>query len=319
MEDDEYLDKLMKEVEKPAGIGHNSQHYLDEKERLFVKLIRGRDEITAKTVAEAKEIIRKGKLERLDYDVNVMGKALSELRIDPETGERLSNDNYGKLVSVIFQKLTETKWFCFHYRADCIWAYENPDEYKKAREMFPNLTSIRMVREKYGSWQVSNGLYSKYKPLREMVKPESEDVVAKHYEERLKKHEEEKRKIFEDAVTEMMTSVKEGKASPEDAAKAAWEKSEAKRKEIEENPQVVDLLAHIKSTKNFKIDVVSANFVASMEQLIHKFPEEHIYSNISRSLSNDPINIKVPALHKMAGILNSLCEEYQIQTRNMQH
>lgn len=317
MGDDEYLDKLMREVEKPAGVGHNSQHYLDEKERLFVKLIRGRDEITAKTISEAKEIIRKGKLERLDYDVNVMGKALSELRVDPETGERLSNDNYGKLVCCIFQKLQQTNWFNRNYRASCLWAYENKDQFDFMRSEYPSILSLQTLQRKYSQWQNDRG-YGRVLSTGH-VEPEAEDVVAKHYEERLKKHEEEKRKIFEDAVTEMMTSVKEGKASPEDAAKAAWEKSEAKRKEIEENPQVVDLLAHIKSTKNFKIDVVSANFVASMEQLIHKFPEEHIYSNISRSLSNDPINIKVPALHKMAGILNSLCEEYQIQTRNMQH
>ena len=319
MDDDEYLDQLMSEAQKPAGIGHNSQHYLEEKERLFVRLIRGRDEITAKTLAEAKEIIRKGKLERLDYDVNVMGKALSELRIDPETGKRLSDENYGKLVSFIFQKLKDTKWFNFNYRADCIWAHENPEDYKKAREMFSNVTSIRTLRAYYDSFQSSKGLYGKYDHLRGDVEPEVEDTRAKYYEEQLKKHEEDKRKVFEDTVAEMLTGVKEGKISPEEAAKAAWEKSEAKRKEIEENPQVVDLLAHVQSTKNFKVGVVSANFVASMEQLIHKFPEEHIYQNISRSLSNDPINIKVPALHKMAGILNSLCEEYQIKTPNMHH
>lgn len=317
MDDDEYLDQLMSEAQKPAGIGHNSQHYLEEKERLFVRLISGREEITAKTLAEAKEIIRKGKLERLDYDVNVMGKALSELRIDPETGKRLSDENYGKLVSCIFQKLQDTKWFNFNYRASCVWAYENKDQFDLMRSEYPSILSLQTLQRKYSQWQNDRGYGSVLADY--PVEPEVEDTRAKYYEEQLKKHEEEKRKVFEDTVAEMLTGVKEGKISPEEAVKAAWEKSEAKRKEIEENPQVVDLLAHVQSTKNFKVGVVSANFVASMEQLIHKFPEEHIYQNISRSLSNDPINIKVPALHKMAGILNSLCEEYQIKTPNMHH
>lgn len=316
MDDDEYLNDLMAKADG-SRIGHNSQHYLEEKERLFIDLVKQRNQITSKTIAEVKELVRKRKLERLEFDVNVMGKALSELRYDPETGRRLNDGDYGKVVCGSFSKVQHTKWFSRNYRAGCVWGYENPEELKRAKGMFPKLTSIHTLMRNYRSWQAEHG--TRVNPYKDLEEPEVEDTRAKYYEEQLKKHEEEKRKVFEDTVAEMLTGVKEGKISPEEAVKAAWEKSEAKRKEIEENPQVVDLLAHVQSTKNFKVGVVSANFVASMEQLIHKFPEEHIYQNISRSLSNDPINIKVPALHKMAGILNSLCEEYQIKTPNMHH
>lgn len=316
MDDDEYLNDLMAKAEG-SRIGHNSQHYLEEKERLFIDLVKQRNQITSKTIAEVKEIVRKGKLERLEFDVNVMGKALSELRYDPETGKRLSDENYGKVVSRSFSKVRDTKWFSYDYRASCVWGYENPDELKRAQDMFSKLTSIHTLMRNYRSWQIEQG--TRVGPYQDLEEPEFEDLREKYYEEQLKKHEEQKRKAFEDAIAETLAGVKEGKVSPEEAAKAAWEKSEAKRKEIEENPQVVDLLAHVQSTKNFKVSVVSANFVASMEQLIHKFPEEQVYSHLSKSLAMDMINVKVPALHKMANILNSLCEEYQIKTPNMHH
>lgn len=123
-----------------SGIGHNS--LAKSKSLLIEDLIKQRDNMSKEGLEELKEKKREIKLRKFDFDVNVMGKELSELRYDPETGSRLSNEYYGKLVSAIFKTVAETTWFTSQYRASCQWAYENPEDLEKVKEDNPRCLSV---------------------------------------------------------------------------------------------------------------------------------------------------------------------------------
>jgi hypothetical protein len=123
-----------------SGIGHNS--LAKSKSLLIEDLIKQRDNMSKEGLEELKEKKREIKLRKFDFDVNVMGKELSELRYDPETGRRLSDENYGKLVCKIFETVEHTAWFTRPYRAACQWAYENPEDLEKVKEDNPRCLSV---------------------------------------------------------------------------------------------------------------------------------------------------------------------------------
>jgi hypothetical protein len=103
--------------------------------------------------------------------------------------------------------------------------------------------------------------------------------------------------------------VKEKRKSPVEAAKEAWDRSEKKRKKMEDAPNVFDLNSHIKSTENCSVDVSAVNLVVAMEQLISKFDRRDVTMYLHAAIQDDVVNIKIPALHEMADILTELCEE----------
>jgi len=126
-----------------SGIGHNS--LAKSKSLLIEDLVKQRDDMSKDGLEELKEKKREIKLRKFDFDVNVMGKELSELRYDPETCRRLSDENYGKLVSLIFETFKDTPWFTSFYRAACQWAYENPEELSLVRERNPRCFSVQSL------------------------------------------------------------------------------------------------------------------------------------------------------------------------------
>jgi hypothetical protein len=123
-----------------SGIGHNS--LAKSKSLLIEDLIKQRDNMSKEGLEELKEKKREIKLRKFDFDVNVMGKELSELRYDPGTGRKLSDENYGKLVSKIFKTIVNTDWFTRNYRQACQWAYENPEDLEKVKEDNPRCLSV---------------------------------------------------------------------------------------------------------------------------------------------------------------------------------
>jgi len=126
-----------------SSIGHNS--LVKSKSLLIEDLIKQRDNMSKEGLEELKEKKREIKLRKFNFDVNVMGKELSELRYDTETGRRLSDENYGKLVSLIFETFKDTPWFTSFYRAACQWAYENPKELSLVRERNPRCFSVQSL------------------------------------------------------------------------------------------------------------------------------------------------------------------------------
>lgn len=113
---------------------------------------------------------------------------------------------------------------------------------------------------------------------------------------------------FGDVVEDLET----GRKTPREAAQEAYQRTEAKRKEMENSPNVFDLKSHIKSTDNCSIDVSAVNLVVAMEQLISKFDRRDVIMYIHSAIQDDVVNIKVPALHEMADILTELCEDFPL-------
>lgn len=123
-----------------SSIGHNS--LTKSKSLLIEDLVKQREDMSKEGLEELKEKKREIKLRKFDFDVNVMGKELSDLRYDPETGRKLSDDNYGKLVCTIFKTIGHTTWFTRNYRSACQWAYENPEELALLMEDNPRCLSV---------------------------------------------------------------------------------------------------------------------------------------------------------------------------------
>ena len=115
---------------------------------------------------------------------------------------------------------------------------------------------------------------------------------------------------------DILEDVKEKRKTPVEAAKEAWDRSEEKRKEIENRPNVFDLNAHIKSTEHCTVDVSATNLVVAMEQLISKFDRRDVMMYLYSAIHDDVINIKIPALHEMSDILIELCEQLPLEGRN---
>jgi hypothetical protein len=116
--------------------------------------------------------------------------------------------------------------------------------------------------------------------------------------------------------SDLKKAVKEKQKSPVEAAKEAWDRSEEKRKEMEDRPNVFDLNAHIKSTEHCNVDVSATNLVVAMEQLISKFNRRDVTMYLYSAIHDDVINVKIPALHEMSDILIELCEQLPLEDTN---
>jgi cell fate (sporulation/competence/biofilm development) regulator YlbF (YheA/YmcA/DUF963 family) len=118
---------------------------------------------------------------------------------------------------------------------------------------------------------------------------------------------------------DILEDVKEKRKTPVEAAKEAWDRSEEKRREMENNPNVFDLNAHVKSTEHCTVDVSATNLVVAMEQLISKFDRRDVMMYLYSAIHDDVINIKIPALHEMSDILIELCEQLPLEGTNKQN
>ena len=118
---------------------------------------------------------------------------------------------------------------------------------------------------------------------------------------------------------DILEDVKEKRKTPVEAAKEAWDSSEEKRREMENNPNVFDLNAHVKSTEHCTVDVSATNLVVAMEQLISKFDRRDVMMYLYSAIHDDVINIKIPALHEMSDILIELCEQLPLEGTNKQN
>ena len=124
---------------------------------------------------------------------------------------------------------------------------------------------------------------------------------------------------------DILEDVKQKLKTPVEAASEAWERSfseereairDRKQKEMEERPNNFDLNKHVKSTEHCTVGVSATNLVVAMEQLVSKFDERDIKMYLHKALKEDIINIKIPALHKMADILKDLCEDLPLKQIN---
>ena len=116
--------------------------------------------------------------------------------------------------------------------------------------------------------------------------------------------------------SDLKEDVEEKRKTPVEAAKEAWDRSEEKRKEMEDRPNVFDLNAHIKSTEHCSVDVSATNLVVAMEQLISKFNRRDVMMYLYSAIHDDVINVKIPALHEMSDILIELCEQLPLEGTN---
>jgi len=118
---------------------------------------------------------------------------------------------------------------------------------------------------------------------------------------------------------DILEDVKEKRKTPVEAAKEAWDRSEEKRREMENRPNVFDLNAHIKSIEHCTVDVSATNLVVAMEQLISKFDRRDVMMYLHSAIHDDVVNIKIPALHEMSDILIELCEQLPLEGTNKQN
>lgn len=128
------------------------------------------------------------------------------------------------------------------------------------------------------------------------------------------------KKLKEDPdCSDIVEQLQSGRKTAREAAKEAWERSEKKRKQIEESPQVVDLEQIVKNKKHYDIKTSAISFVVAMEQMGSKSEPRDIAREINMAIQPDPMNIKVPALFLMRDILNELCEEIETPKANQHH
>jgi len=113
---------------------------------------------------------------------------------------------------------------------------------------------------------------------------------------------------------DLAEKVSRGEMSLNAAKTESRERTEQKRKEMENAPNVFDLNSHIKSTENCSVDVSAVNLVVAMEQLVSKFDRRDVMMYLHAAIEEDVVNIKIPALHEMAGILTELCEEFPLDS-----
>ena len=85
-----------------------------------------------------------------------------------------------------------------------------------------------------------------------------------------------------------------------------------KQKEMEANPQQFDLMEHVKSTKHYDLNETARCLNICMEHLHWKSDRSEIKDAIRAAVIDDVIGIKVPALHGIAEILRELVDELPI-------
>jgi len=147
-----------------GSMGHNRKW-----EEKFRGLVEGRNEITERTKDNAKEAIRQGKLERLYWDKDQIGRALVDLR-----GDYPSKKEFGKACCKIFSRFLQQNWFNRPYRSACMWAYNNPKAFEEIRAEYPTCLSIHMLHKHWKDAQEPKK--SRGKPPTSKNKPQEDDT-----------------------------------------------------------------------------------------------------------------------------------------------
>lgn len=159
----------------------------------------------------------------------------------------------------------------------------------------------------------------KYSVLRELAAPSVPDELVEDFlssDEPIKVKEvkaakEGYKRLKEDPdLVDVVEDLRAGRKTPREAAKEAWERSEEKRKHMEENPQVIDFEAAVRSKEHYNIRTSAISFVVAMEQMNSKSEVRDIKRELLLAIQTDPLNIKVPALFAMREVLEELCNEF---------
>lgn len=124
--------------------------------------------------------------------------------------------------------------------------------------------------------------------------------------------EKDRKEIMSDPDLSFKTDTFEGYRGAKQKLK---EKRNEAKKKIQNSvpPNVVDLNAIAKDTKNTDLQNVGPAFIALMEKLCSKFDDSDIKKELSAFMYPDPIGLKVDALHKMTNILTDLCVDFPVK------
>lgn len=196
---------------------------------------------------------------------------------------------------------------------------------------FPDLESrtrynIMQVGKRFGQQFISDHL--PITVLYELAAPAIPDELVEDFissEEPVKVKEvkqakEGYKRLKEDPdLADVAQDLQAGRKTPREAAQEAWERSEEKRKHMEENPQVIDFEAAVKSKEHYNIRTSAISFVVAMEQMNSKSDVRDIKRELILALQTDPLNIKVPALFAMREVLEELCNEFDQPQVNKSH
>ena len=196
---------------------------------------------------------------------------------------------------------------------------EFPDLHRNTR------LQLMQIGIRFGAHQ---SMHQSFTVLRELAAPSVpdelvEDIMSSDKPMKVKEVQQAKagyKEVQENPdYGDILEDVKEKRKTPVEAAKEAWDRSEEKRREMENNPNVFDLNAHVKSTEHCTVDVSATNLVVAMEQLISKFDRRDVMMYLYSAIHDDVINIKIPALHEMSDILIELCEQLPLEGTNKQN
>ena len=197
-----------------------------------------REMLMKEGMGAAKAIIRKTKQECLSIDSVQIGAKLNELR------KGRSNENFGKLVSNTFGKLSETKWFNDPYRLACMWADKYPMQFAAMKREHPKCFSIRM-------------LHTHQKAL---------DKAAEAALEAPEEEDEATPAIEEEPTTEATTEEEDGKVIDEDDVDlpdpdaGAAEETEDEDEEVDTNVPFVPTSLEGQVNSLLSVSLLSAHF-----------------------------------------------------------
>jgi len=194
---------------------------------------------------------------------------------------------------------------------------------KWCKDEFPDLhrntrTALMQIGNRFSAHK---NVHTSFSVLRELAAPSVPDELVEDFissEEPIKVKDVKQAKegyilLREDPdFGDVVEDLEAGRKTPREAAQEAYQRTEQKRKEMENAPNVFDLNSHIKSTENCSVDVSAVNLVVAMEQLISKFDRRDVMMYLHSAIKDDVVNIKIPALHEMADILTELCEEFPL-------
>ena len=197
--------------------------------------------------------------------------------------------------------------FVGKFADDCGISYDYASRLNRIRKTFP------LCKAKNFSHDTLDILLSAPEELRDEIVSSDKPVTVEEVQQAKSGYKE----VQENPdYGDILEDVKEKRKTPVEAAKEAWDRSEEKRKEMEDRPNVFDLNAHIKSTEHCSVDVSATNLVVAMEQLISKFNRRDVMMYLYSAIHDDVINVKVPALHEMSDILIELCEQLPLEGTN---
>ena len=189
-------------------------------------------------------------------------------------------------------------------RAAAMWAAANPNEFRQTKEDNPKVRTVR-------------GLHSKWKEVQEEKAKDDEsdneqdgetddDVVDTGDNSSNTPDTSEGDNHGNDVIPDHKT--------PKEAARDSCPQTDEKRDKINNSvaPNVVDLGAIAKDSRNTDIRKVGPAFIALMETLCTKFDRRDIERELVGFMEPDPLGLKTEALHKMANILNDLRNDYPV-------